>query len=84
MEQLILEIISSCVKHKKTIRRIQHAFTKEKPCLANLLTFYNEKSGLVDEVKAVEIVCFGFSKAFYDVSPNTLIEKLLICGLDEQ
>ena len=35
-------------------------------------------TGLVDEGRAVDIVYLNFSKAFYTVSHETLIENLLI------
>jgi len=41
-------------------------------------------TGLVDEGRAMGIVCFDFSKAFDTVSRKILIEKLLIYGLDKQ
>ena len=49
VEQLILEAISRHIKDKKTIRSSQHGFAKGKPCLTNLINFYNEMTGLVDE-----------------------------------
>ncbi|KAK4827448.1 hypothetical protein QYF61_018169 [Mycteria americana] len=51
MEQLILEAISRHMKDK-VIRSGEHDFTKGKLCLTNLITFYNEMTGLVDEGKA--------------------------------
>jgi len=41
-------------------------------------------TGLVDKGRAVDIVCLDFRKAFYTVFHKILIDKLLICGLDEQ
>jgi len=39
MEQLILEVINKQVEEKKVIRSSQHAFTKGKSCLTNLIAF---------------------------------------------
>lgn len=84
MEQLILETISRQVKDKKAIRSMQHGFIKEKSQLTNPINFYNDLAGSVDEGRAVEILCFAFSMAFYSVSQNILIDKPLIYGLDKQ
>ncbi|KAK4831874.1 hypothetical protein QYF61_019886 [Mycteria americana] len=84
MEQLILGTISRHIKGKKVIRSSQHAFTKGKSCLTNLINFYDDVTGLVDEGRAVDIVHLDFSKAFDTVSYKMLIDKLLTCGLEEQ
>ncbi|KAK4810939.1 hypothetical protein QYF61_013354 [Mycteria americana] len=55
-----------------------------KSCLTNLITFYGEMPGLVDEGRAVDIVYLDFRKAFDPVSLKILMEKLLMYGLDEQ
>jgi len=52
--------------------------------LINLVTFCDEMTGILDEGKAVDIVLMDFSMAFDIVSRNTLTDKLLIEGLDEQ
>lgn len=54
--------------------------------MPNLINFYDEMTLLVDEGKAVGIVCLDFSKAFLTLSPirQTFIEKLLKYGLDDQ
>ncbi|KAK4826426.1 hypothetical protein QYF61_008959 [Mycteria americana] len=80
MEQLFLETISRHIKDKKIIRSSQHGFAKGKSCLTNLIIFYNEMSGLVDEGRAVDIVYLGFDT----VSHKILIDELLMYGLDKQ
>ncbi|GAB0179021.1 mitochondrial enolase superfamily member 1 [Grus japonensis] len=79
----ILENISRHLKDKKIIRSSQYGFTKGKSYLTNLITFYGEMAGLVDEGRAVYIVYLDFSKAFDTVSHKIHIEKLLNYGLDE-
>jgi len=83
MEQLILEVINKQVEEKKVIRSSQHGFTKGKSCLTNLIAFYDDMTGWVDEGRAVDVVYLVFSKAFDTISHNILLEKLRKCGLDE-
>ena len=40
-------------------------------------------TGWVDERRAVDVVCFDFSKAFDIVSHNIIIGKLGKCGINE-
>jgi len=60
VEQLIAETISRHMKDKKFIRSMQHSLLKGKPCLTNLINFYNEMTGLVDEGRAVYVVYLNF------------------------
>lgn len=43
---------------------------KGKSCVTNLITFYNEMTGLVDEWKVVVVVYVNFSKGFDTVICN--------------
>ncbi|KAK4807033.1 hypothetical protein QYF61_000362 [Mycteria americana] len=65
-------------------RNSHHGFTKGESCLTDLITFYDETTGLVDEGGAADIVYLAFGKAFDTVSRKILIEKLMKYGLDEQ
>jgi len=82
MEQLILEVIIKHVK-EKIIRSSQHGFTKGKSCLTNLIAFYDDMTGSVEEGRAVDVVYLDFSKSFGTVSHNILLGKLRKYGLDE-
>ena len=83
MEQLILEAIMKQVEEKKVIRSSQHGFTKGKSCLTNLIAFYDDMTGWVDEGRAMDVIYLDFSKSFDTVSHDILLGKLRKCGLDE-
>lgn len=57
-------------------------FIKGKSSLANLITFHNSMTDLVDKGKTVFSI--DFSKVFNAVSSNIFTEKLINYGLDEQ
>ncbi|CAM5146985.1 unnamed protein product [Eretmochelys imbricata] len=83
MEQVLKESILKRLEERKVIRNSQHGFTKGKSCLTNLIAFYDEITGSVDEGKAVDVLFLDFSKAFGTVSHSILVSKLKKCGLDE-
>lgn len=77
MEQLILETIAMCMNSRRIITSSQYVFMKGKSCLAKLINFYDEMTSLVEEGRAVDIVCLKLSKAFDTFPHKILIEKML-------
>ncbi|CAM4683259.1 unnamed protein product [Lepidochelys kempii] len=83
MEQVLKESILKHLEEREVIRNSQHGFTKGKSWLTNLIAFYEEITGSLDEGKAVDVFFLDFSKAFDTVSHSILDSKLKKCELDE-
>ncbi|KAJ7423588.1 hypothetical protein WISP_33313 [Willisornis vidua] len=64
-------------------RSSQYGFTEGKVCLTNLINFYGEMSGLVDEERTMIIVYLHFRKDFDTDSSKILIVNMKY-GLDKQ
>ncbi|CAM4368250.1 unnamed protein product [Caretta caretta] len=83
MEQVLKESILKHLEERKVIRNSQHGFTKGKSCLTNLIAFYDEIIGSVDEGKAVDVLFLDLSKTSDTVSHSILASNLKKYGLDE-
>ena len=82
MEQIILGEITWHIWDFQGIRPSKHESTKDRLCLANLISFYYLVTRLVDERKSDDVVYLDFSKSFNTVSYSILLKKLADHGLD--
>lgn len=82
VEQPILKSITRHMKEEKIIRSIQHGFIKGKSHLANLISFYDAMTCLVDEGASVNIFFLDFSKAFDTISCKIPLDKQLMYGMN--
>jgi len=60
----------------------QHGLTNKKSCLANVIAFYNEKNGFLDEGRIVDVDYLDLSKVFDTISCNIILDKLTKYRLD--
>ncbi|GAB0176322.1 mitochondrial enolase superfamily member 1 [Grus japonensis] len=82
MKWILLCAIMQHVQDNQAIRPSQLEFKKGRSCLANLISFCDKVTRLVDKGKVVDVVYPDFSKAFDTVSHSILLEELAAHGLD--
>lgn len=76
MDQIIFSTITGHILDNQEIGPSQYGFRRDRSCLTSLVSFYDQVTHLVDEGKAVDIVCLTFSKAFDSVSHSIFLQKL--------
>ncbi|PKU46109.1 rna-directed dna polymerase from mobile element jockey- hypothetical protein [Limosa lapponica baueri] len=69
------------MEEKKVIGSSQCGFTTGQSCLTNLIAFYDDMTGWIDEGRAVDVVYLDFSKAFATVSHSILIGRSCLTNL---
>ncbi|GAB0184114.1 mitochondrial enolase superfamily member 1 [Grus japonensis] len=65
MEQIIVSAITWHIQNNQVIRPSQHGFMKGRCCLTNLISFHDKMTCLVEEGKAVDVVCLDFTTYYF-------------------
>eukprot|EP00061_Rhincodon_typus_P005168 g24376.t1 len=59
----------------------EHGFVQGRPCLTNLIEFFEKVTKVVDEATVVDVVYMDFSMAFNKVPHGRLIQKIKMHGI---
>lgn len=81
MEQITRSEITGRVLDNQGTGPSQRGFLKDRSCLTDPISFYDQVTRLVDEAKAVDVVYLDFSEAFDSASHGILPEKMAAHGL---
>ena len=82
LEHIIYSAISSHANVHNIMCTNQHGFRKKRSCETQLLETVNDLTGALDAGYEADILFLDFSKAFYRVSHNCLLYKLLHYGIN--
>ena len=79
MERIILGVIEKHLEDYTDTGHCQHGFTTEKPCLTNLIPFYDKVTHLGNQEKPADEIFFNFNT----VSHSILLDKMSSKQLDK-
>ena len=82
-ERLIRDRIVRFLEDNDKLRDSQHGFRAKRPCLTNLLEFFDLVVDYVDQGVPVDAVYLDFQKAFDKVSHEKLVLKMKRLGLGD-
>eukprot|EP00061_Rhincodon_typus_P008854 g31841.t1 len=69
LEGILRDRVYMYLETQELIRHSQHGFVHGKPCLTNLIEFFEEVKKKIDEGRAVDVIYMDFSKTF-DKAPH--------------
>ncbi|KAJ7405118.1 Melatonin receptor type 1A [Willisornis vidua] len=83
MKNIILESIEKHLKDNTVTGYSQQDFMRGKSCLSSLISFYDKATYLADQGNPVDVIFWGFSKAFDTVCYRVLVDKMSSRQLDK-
>ena len=81
LESIIRDGLVDYLESAGIIRDIQHGFRKGRSCLRNLLCFFDQVTGLVDNGFNLDIAYLDLAKAIDKVPHQRLLNKLKAYGI---
>ena len=78
LESIIKDEIAEYLEVHDKVGLSQHGFVKERPCLTNLLEFFEEVTRKLDKGEPVDVIYLDFQKTFDKVPRRRLLNKLRV------